>query len=58
MQSGKYRSPGNRQTQTCPSDGQTVQWRRALHHGIRRFALHLVHLVAEWLLFPVASTLL
>jgi len=58
MQSGKCRSPGNRQTQTRPSDCQTenrdsslqrthlhcsrVQWRRALHHCIRRFALHLV----------------
>ncbi|CAI9610784.1 unnamed protein product, partial [Staurois parvus] len=58
MQSGKYRSPGHRQTQTHPSDCQTekrdwslqrtrllcsrVQWRRALHHGIGRFALHLV----------------
>ena len=58
MQSDKYRSPGNRQTQTRPSDCQMekrdsslqrthlhcfrVQWRRALHHCIRRFALHLV----------------
>ena len=58
MQSDKYRSPGNRQIQTRPSDCQMeksdfslqrtrfhcsrVQWRRALHHCIRRFALHLV----------------
>ena len=58
MQSGKYRSPGNRQTQIRPLDCQTekrdsslqrtrlhcsrVQWRRALHHCIQRFALHLV----------------
>ncbi|XP_051540168.1 uncharacterized protein LOC127432786 isoform X2 [Myxocyprinus asiaticus] len=58
MQSDKYRSPGNRQTQTRPSDCQMekhdsslqrthlhcsrVQWWRALHHCIRRFALHLV----------------
>ncbi|CAI9556876.1 unnamed protein product, partial [Staurois parvus] len=58
MQLGKYRSPGNRQTQTCPSDCQTekrdlslqrtrlhcsrVQWWRTLHHCIRCFALHLV----------------
>ncbi|XP_051528965.1 uncharacterized protein LOC127426291 [Myxocyprinus asiaticus] len=58
MQSDKYRSPGNRQTQTRPSDCQMekrelslqrmrlhcsrVQWRRALHHCIRRFVLHLV----------------
>ena len=60
MQSDKYRSPGNRQTQTPsdPSDRQMVkrdsslqrmhlhcsrvQWRRALHHCIRHFALHLV----------------
>ncbi|CAI9619348.1 unnamed protein product, partial [Staurois parvus] len=58
MQSGKHRSPGNRQTQTCLSDCQTenrdlalqrtclhcsrVQWRRALHHCIRCFALLLV----------------
>uniref|UniRef100_A0A8C5N3A7 Reverse transcriptase domain-containing protein n=1 Tax=Leptobrachium leishanense TaxID=445787 RepID=A0A8C5N3A7_9ANUR len=58
MQSDKYRSPGNRQTQTPPSDCQMekhdstlqrtrlhcsrVQWWRALHHCIRRFALHLV----------------
>ena len=57
-QSDKYRSPGNRQTQTRPSDCQMekrdsslqrtrlhcsiVQWRSALHHCIRRFALHLV----------------
>ena len=56
MQSVKYRSPGNRQTQTCSSDCQMekrdsslqrtrlhcsrVQWRRALHHCIRRFTLH------------------
>ena len=53
-----YRSPGNRQTQTRPSDCQMekrdlslqrtrlhcsrVQWRCALHHCIRRFALHLL----------------
>ena len=59
MNSDKYRSPGNHQTQTHPSDCQMekrdsslqrtrlhcsrVQWRRALHHCIRRFALHLVH---------------
>ncbi len=58
MQSDKYRSPGNHQTQTRPSDCQMekrdsslqrtrlhcsrVQWWRALHHGIPRFALHLV----------------
>ncbi|CAI9532724.1 unnamed protein product, partial [Staurois parvus] len=35
-----------------------VQWRRALHYCIQHFALHLVHLVAELLLFPVTSTLL
>ena len=54
----KYRSPGKRKTQTPPSDCQRekrdsslqrtrlhcsrVQWRRALHHCIQRFALHLV----------------
>ena len=58
MQSDKYRSPGNHQTQTHPSDCQMekrnsslqrmrlycsrVQWQRALHHCIRRFALHLL----------------
>ena len=58
MQSDKYRCPGNRQTQTRPSDCQMekhdsslqrtrlhcsrVQWRRALHHYIRRCALHVV----------------
>ena len=58
MQSDKYRSPGNRQTQTCPSDYQMekrdsslqrmhlhcsrVQRWHALHHCIRRFALHLL----------------
>ena len=58
MQSDKYRSPGNCQTQTCPSDCQMeksdsslqrtrlncsrVQWQRALHHCILCFALHLV----------------
>ena len=58
MQSDKYRSPGNRQTQARPSDCQMekrdlslrithlhcsrVQWQRALHHCIRRFALHLL----------------
>ncbi|CAI9581818.1 unnamed protein product, partial [Staurois parvus] len=56
--SGKYRSPGNRQTQTRPFDCQIekgdsslqrihlhcsrVQWWRALHHCIRCFAFHLV----------------
>ena len=58
VQSDKYRSPGNRQTQTRPSDCQMekrdsslqrtrlhcsrVQWQCALHHCIRRFALHLL----------------
>ena len=58
MQSDKYRSPGNRQSLTHPLDCQMekrdlslqrerlhcsrVQWRRALHHCIRRFALHLL----------------
>ena len=58
MLSDKYRSPGNRQTQTRPSDCQMekrdsslqrthlhcsrVQWRHALQHCIRRFALHSV----------------
>ncbi|CAI9550598.1 unnamed protein product [Staurois parvus] len=58
MQSGKYCSLGKCQTQTCVSDCQTekcdsslqqtrlhcsrVQWRRALHHCIRHFALHLM----------------
>jgi len=60
MQSDKYRSPGNRQTQTRPSDCQMekgdsslhrttsnlhcsrVQWRRALHQCMQRFASHLV----------------
>ncbi|CAI9613314.1 unnamed protein product, partial [Staurois parvus] len=64
MQSGKYRSPGNCQTQTCPSDSQTekrdwpiqrtclhcsrVQWQHALHHGIRRFALRLVIMLCHF----------
>ena len=58
MQSDKYRFPGNRQTQTHPSDCQMekhdsslqrtrlhcsrVQWQSALHHCIRHFALHLL----------------
>ena len=58
MQSDRYRSPDNRQTQTRPSDCWVekrdwslqrrrlcccrVQWQRALHHCIRRFALHLL----------------
>ena len=58
MQSNKYRSPGNRQTQTRASGCQMekrdsslqrrrlhcsrVQWRRPLHHYITRFSLHLV----------------
>ncbi|CAI9559962.1 unnamed protein product [Staurois parvus] len=59
MKSGKYHFPGNRQTQTRPSDCQTekhdwllqrthlhcsrVQWQCALHHCIQCFALHLCH---------------
>ncbi|CAI9599306.1 unnamed protein product [Staurois parvus] len=58
MQSSKYCSPGNCQTQTGPLDCQTekhdsslqrtlfhcsrVQWQCALHHCIRSFAFHLV----------------
>ena len=58
IQSDKYCSPGNRQTQTRPSDCQMekrdsslqrtrlhcsrVQWRHVLHHCIRCFTLHLV----------------
>ena len=59
----KYCSPGNRQTQTSPSDCQMerrdsslqrtglhcsrVQWRRALHHCNRSFALHLLMYVFD-----------
>ena len=58
MQSDMSRSPSNRQSQTRPSDCQMekrdsslqrtrlhcsrVQWWRALHHCIQRFALHLL----------------
>ena len=57
MQSDKYRSPGDSQTQTHPSDCQMekpichsrerlhcsrVQWRRAFHHCIQCVALHLL----------------
>ncbi|CAI9619928.1 unnamed protein product [Staurois parvus] len=57
MQSGKYHSPGNRQTQTRPSDCHTEK---------RDSSLQRTHLqcsrvqwqLAELLLLPVASTLL
>ena len=56
IQSDRYRSPGNRQTHTRPSDRQMeksdsslqitrlhcsrVQWRRALHNCIRRLLMY------------------
>ncbi|CAI9601544.1 unnamed protein product [Staurois parvus] len=57
MQSGKYCPPGNHQTQTRPSDYQTEKrdW------SLQRTHLHCSRVqwrLAEWLLFPVASTLL
>ncbi|CAI9592908.1 unnamed protein product [Staurois parvus] len=56
MQSGKCRSPGNRQTQTRPSNCQ----RSVIGHSREHVspALESSGGVAEWLLFPVASTLL
>ncbi|CAI9548336.1 unnamed protein product [Staurois parvus] len=57
MQSGKYHSPGNRQTQTCSGDCQTEK----CDTSIQRTHLHCSRdqsCMAELLLFPVASTLL
>ncbi|CAI9535290.1 unnamed protein product [Staurois parvus] len=57
MQSGKYCSPGNHQTQTCPSDYKTEN----RDSSLQRTRLHCSRVqwrVAELLLFPVASTLL
>ncbi|CAI9568863.1 unnamed protein product [Staurois parvus] len=57
MQSGKYRSPGNCQIPTCPSDCQTEK----CDSSLQRTGLHCsrVHWqLAELLLFPVASTVL
>ena len=45
MQSDKYCSPGNHQTQTRPSGCQRTclhWWWHALHHCIQHFALHLL----------------
>ncbi|CAI9616627.1 unnamed protein product [Staurois parvus] len=57
MQSGKYHSPGNHQTQTHPSDCQTEK----RDSSLQRIHLHSSRVqwrLAELLLFPVASTLL
>ncbi|CAI9552902.1 unnamed protein product [Staurois parvus] len=57
MQSGKYRSPGNLQTQTHPLDCQTEK----RDFSLRRTRLNCSRVQwqpAELLLFPVASTLL
>ncbi|CAI9568205.1 unnamed protein product [Staurois parvus] len=65
MQSGKYRSPGNHQTQTRPLDSSLqrtclhcsrVQWRSALHHCIQRFAVHLLSCCCSQLLPPCYNT--
>ncbi|CAI9623250.1 unnamed protein product [Staurois parvus] len=57
MQSGKYHSPGNCQTQTRPSDWQTEK----RDSSLQRTRFHCSRVQwwpAELLLFPVASTLL
>ncbi|CAI9607281.1 unnamed protein product [Staurois parvus] len=57
MQSGKYCSPGNCQTQACPSDCQTEKHDSSL----QRTHLHCSRVqrrLVELLLFPVTSTLL
>ncbi|CAI9559219.1 unnamed protein product, partial [Staurois parvus] len=58
-QSGEYRSPGNRQTQTRPLDCQTEKPDSSLQktrlHCSRVQCWHLLRTV---LMFPVASTLL
>ncbi|CAI9620449.1 unnamed protein product [Staurois parvus] len=53
MQSGKYCS-GNSQTQTRTA----LKSSGGVFYTTASDALHLVHFVAELLLFPVASTLL
>ncbi|CAI9624811.1 unnamed protein product, partial [Staurois parvus] len=55
IQSSKYRSPGNHQTQTCPSDCGSVICHSREHVST---ALESFHFMSELLLFPVASTLL
>ncbi|CAI9610669.1 unnamed protein product [Staurois parvus] len=57
MQSSKYRSPGNHQTQTCPSDCQTER----CDSSLQRTRLHCSRvqwMLAELLFFLVPSTLL
>ncbi|CAI9542684.1 unnamed protein product [Staurois parvus] len=57
MQTGKYHSSGNRQTQTHPSNCQTEKRDSSLQRT--RFHCSRVQWrLAELLLFPVASTLL
>ncbi|CAI9551207.1 unnamed protein product [Staurois parvus] len=57
MQSGKYHSPGNSQTQTHPLDFQIEK----CNSSLQRTSFHCSRVqwwLAELLLFPVASTLL
>ncbi|CAI9549677.1 unnamed protein product [Staurois parvus] len=57
MQSCKYHSPGNHQTQTCPSDCQTEN----LESSFQRTCLHCSRVqlrLAKLLFFPVVFTLL
>ncbi|CAI9576951.1 unnamed protein product [Staurois parvus] len=57
MQSGKYRSPGAHQTQTCPLDCQIEKRDLSLQKTHLRCSRVQWH-CAKLLLFPVASTLL
>ncbi|CAI9602018.1 unnamed protein product, partial [Staurois parvus] len=62
VQSGKYRSPGNRQTQTCPSDCQIEKHNSSLQRTClyTTASAHCVlqHALTRSVLFRVASTLL
>ncbi|CAI9610549.1 unnamed protein product [Staurois parvus] len=61
MQSGKYHSPGNHQTQTCPSDCQTEKrdsslQRRFLHCSDTALHLWLTTCCSSQLLPPFVIT--
>ncbi|CAI9567970.1 unnamed protein product, partial [Staurois parvus] len=48
MQSGKYHSPGNRQTQTCPSDCKTEKRDSSLFSSKENFMDGLIAQVATY----------
>ncbi|CAI9573584.1 unnamed protein product [Staurois parvus] len=58
MQSGKYCSPGNHQTQTRPLDFQTEKCDLSLQRTCLHCSGVQCSFMAELLFFPLASTLL